>query len=361
MSRRLITRLMMLVVFLLLAEGLAWFILWASSEPAEGFLVSPGDGFHQRMAREFVGTSRGPLAVDPHLGYAPEHAFQVYGAEEGKDVLRIVALGGSTTDPYDEGHWPGFLSEVLEKEGIPARIFNGGVGSYSTNQEVIKLIRDALSLSPHVVISMDGVNDLGLVKSRSPATPMVNPQQEEILEYAVRGPQSVFLPNLARLLGFGRGILQEPHWGQPTETTAQDVWERNVRIMNVVSREFGARYLCVLQPIMGFGSYAPSAEDQRMWEELKDRPWRGGAYHQVLTSYYQAAQTRCRELPYCADLTDIFAGHQDLYENPRHPNPPGYRLIAEAVFQELRARDLVVRSRPEEGAHDETGAGETGG
>lgn len=359
MIRKLGTGVLVVLTLLILVEGVAWVALWVGSKPAEGFLVSRGADFHRQLARGFVGTSRGQLAVDPHLGYALEPAFEVFGVKEKVGALRIVALGGSTTDPHNEGHWPGVLSELLERGGISAKVFNGGVGSYSTNQEVVKLIRDALSLSPDLVVSVDGVNDLGLVKSISAATPMVNNPQEMIARYVVEGSlESVFLPNLVRLFGFGRGILREPHWGRPAKMAAEEVWEKNVRLMNAISAEFGARYLCVLQPIMGFGSYNRSSDEEEMWKESKDRPVASGLpYHEALKGYYQAAQARCGKLPYCADLTEIFAGQTNLYNDPRHPNPDGYRLLAEAVFRELRDRGLLAQPEAEESAST-AGAGE---
>ena len=359
MIRKLGTGIGFALGLLFLVEGVAWLLLSLGSGPASGFLVSRGGEFHRRLAKVFVGTSRGALAVDPHLGYAPEPAFQVFGAGEGEGVLRIVVLGGSTTDPYNQGHWSGALSELLVNEGIPARIYNGGVGSYSTNQEVIKLIRDALALNPHVVISVDGVNDLGLVKSITPFTPMVNHPQQAIMEYVVgSASQSLFLPNLARLLGSGEKILQPPHWGHPNEMKAEEVWEKHLRIMNAVSAEFGIRYMAVLQPIMGFGSYDPSPREEEMWEERKRRPRPDETpYHVVLTRYYEAAQVRCHQIPYCADLTGIYAGKTDLYNDPRHPNPEGYRLLGEAIFKELRDRGLLsptqdVQSDPQGGDAD---------
>ncbi len=343
MIRKLGTGIGFALGLLFLVEGVAWLLLSLGSGPASGFLVSRGGEFHRRLAKVFVGTSRGALAVDPHLGYAAEPAFQVFGAGEGEGVLRIVALGGSTTDPYNQGHWSGALSELLVNEGIPARIYNGGVGSYSTNQEVIKLIRDALALNPHVVISVDGVNDLGLVKSITPFTPMVNHPQQSIMEYVVgSASQSLFLPNLARLLGSGEKILRPPHWGHPNEMKAEEVWEKHLRVMNAVSAEFGIRYMAVLQPIMGFGSYDPSPREEEMWEERKQRLRPDETpYHVALTRYYEAAQVRCHQIPYCADLTGIYAGKTDLYNDPRHPNPEGYRLLGEAIFKELRDRGLL--------------------
>ena len=63
----------------------------------------------------------------------------------------------------------------------------------------------------------------------------MNYPQEAIANYVVESFfEGVFLPNLSRLLGFGRGVLEKPHWGRPAEMTAEEVWERNVRIMNAI-------------------------------------------------------------------------------------------------------------------------------
>lgn len=329
------------------AEGVAWVFVRLGSTDTGGFLVGGGSDFQSRLATRLAGTSRGRITVDPHLGYGLEPAFESYG-REGTESLRIVALGGSTTDPNHPGHWPGALSEILKGEGISARIFNGGVGGYSSSQEVIKLIRDALSLSPHLIISLSGVNDLGFIWSRSPATPTVNPHQDMIFEYLTtpHPVESRLLPNLARLVD---GIWEEPrppHWGYPAQLAPEEQWEKNVRIMQAVAAEFGIRYLCALQPIMGFGGYDPSPEEQPMWAKQRDRLVHGVPYPQALEAYYRDAQERCGRIPYCADLTGIFAGHRDLFRDPRHPNPRGYELIAQALFQELQSGGLLTPAEP---------------
>ena len=111
--------------------------------------------------------------IDPHLSHAhdPESmfalgelpGFAVYGDLNAprEEVIRIVALGGSTTEPSSTQCWPQKLYEELTKRGYSCLVLNGGVAGYSTNQELFKFIRDVMPLNPDIVISLSGVNDLG--------------------------------------------------------------------------------------------------------------------------------------------------------------------------------------------------------
>lgn len=78
--------------------------------------------------------------------------------EEAK--IRIMTLGGSTTDggAYQPiKSWPEYLYHQM-KEHL-AVVFNGGMASYSSREECLKLIRDIEIINPDIVISYSGVND----------------------------------------------------------------------------------------------------------------------------------------------------------------------------------------------------------
>ena len=74
--------------------------------------------------------------IDPILGYSRgENSFEEMIAQGCKtqknDIkkLRILTLGGSTTDPsyYGIKSWPFFLKEILDEKGIPNIVINGGI------------------------------------------------------------------------------------------------------------------------------------------------------------------------------------------------------------------------------------------
>jgi hypothetical protein len=68
------------------------------------------------------------------------------------------------------------LSKLLTADGYSGTIVNGGTGGYSSNQELIKLIRDGLEFKPDIVISYSGINDMG--KYNELPYPMVHPYQD---------------------------------------------------------------------------------------------------------------------------------------------------------------------------------------
>lgn len=136
--------------------------------------------------------------LDPQLGFAPNPnahpllhgtaGFVSYRMGDHVDPLpRIVALGGSTTDPLtgvflgdsdvapdDPANWPRQFAAILESRHREAEVLNGGVAGYSSNQELFKFIRDALPLRPRLVICLNGVNEMGFIHS-VPNHPMIHP------------------------------------------------------------------------------------------------------------------------------------------------------------------------------------------
>ena len=159
--------------------------------------------------------------LDPQLGHAYDPnvlarkledfesftGFVVYGDRTDSSAIRIFALGGSTTDPifslggpstgpgYEEC-WPKILQDLLNDVGIPAVVFNGGVAGYSSNQELLKLVRDVLPLKPDIVLSLSGINDLGFVHSVE-RHPMVHPHLDKTLRTITQPSVPALLPNLA--------------------------------------------------------------------------------------------------------------------------------------------------------------------
>ena len=140
--------------------------------------------------------------LDPQLGFArrnPEasgkwekqyywiNGFAVYGRKEA--ALKhpvILTLGGSTTDGIEFDHsWPEELSKILVEKGINGTVVNGGTGGYSTNQELLKLLRDGLEFKPDIIISYSGVNDRGDYGELP--YPMVHTHQRDTLNFLTSG------------------------------------------------------------------------------------------------------------------------------------------------------------------------------
>jgi lysophospholipase L1-like esterase len=305
--------------------------------------------------------------LDPHLGYShnnimmreknPDYlldGFAVYKNSDSrtaktKKTVKIITLGGSTTDCVYRHNWPKQLCDVFKEKGIGCEIYNGGVAGFSSNQELLKMIRDCLSLKPDIIICMNGVNEVGTSHSVK-NHPMVEPYQQRIFRHIVKSavrPSPIFPNTIALLKSM---LVKEPkvirgmNYGPEVNTTPWDQWKKNITIMNVVAKEFNMEYFCFLQPILGIGDYVPTAEENKMLLE------KGKGYLGIVKDFYDNARPISKELPFCIDITGIFDEKTGMYRDPRHSNKEGYRIIAETVFNELEKCDLFRNWRIK---HDE--------
>ncbi len=306
-----------------------------------------------------VGRTNKMSFLDPHLGYAHDPAwdaaisgeedalpgFVTYKSPGGMKPIRIIALGGSTTDPLNQKNWPRFLSEILGENNIPNIVYNGGVSGYSSNQEFLKLVRDGLPLNPDIVLSLSGINDLGFLHSVQ-EHPMVHPYQTRVLESVLGKPNSTLFPNLMTLIQDlrRRSVPKDRqvlgiNYGPEVGTTPAEQWAKNIRMMRAVANTFSIEYSCFLQPVLGIGEYTMSEKDDGLWESANKS--KGGKYSGMIDSFYDTARKVAEEEKYIHDFTDVFSGMTNLYTDARHPNSKGYIVIAEKIFEEIQNNDIT--------------------
>ena len=294
--------------------------------------------------------------VDPHLGFAHnpnKHpilqgttGFASYGMEgRGSSRLRLIALGGSTTDPltgvyledpqvdfFDPQNWPQSLAGILLESGVKAQVLNGGVAGYSSNQELLKFIRDVIPLMPDVVVCLDGVNDLGFIQSVR-SHPMVHPYQQKLLNGISKPSAAVLLPNTRALVESkftqsGRHI-DGVNMGTEVDISAAAQWEWNCRIMNAIAKEHGIKFAAFLQPILGYGEYNISPKENEMLEE------KGLQYLTLVREFYDEARLVCDRNSFCVDLTNVFEDEANVYLDPRHQNTQGVQILAKMINENL--------------------------
>jgi len=319
-----------------------------------------------------INATRGPKAIspmfakdvysayDPHMGYAHNPAytsfdykslpgFTIYGDGEGKSrTLVVVTLGGSTTDGNVPRIWAQVLQELMAAEGINVQVYNGGVAGYSSSQELLKLIRDVIPLKPDLIISYNGVNDIGLGDALR-KHPMVNNYQESIMDYLTHEQPPVVLPNTMTAIKHLPWFINEKriksavNYGPVVDVSPEKSWYKNVRTMHAVSSEFGIPYLCFLQPALGIGLYdGRSVEEEGMLTNAEGSEAEG--YMILLEEFYREAREDCQSLDYCENLVDVFAGQTGIYIDKMHTNDEGNRIIAQAVFDVLLKRYPSLKS-----------------
>ncbi len=302
--------------------------------------------------------------LDPHLGYThgpnekkvrdldPDQrwldGFLIY-APRTSDFERpvILALGGSTTDGIRVGHsWPEALARIMRANSIPGTVINGGIGGYSTSQELLKLIRDGLEFEPDFVLSYSGINDRG--KHGELPHPMVNSYQRQLLDLQTGAAPSPYLPStMALLKGIaGRGGLDYT-LGLETARTLGQQYRLNIELMHAVCQARGCRFDAFIQPFAFYKS---------RFATLISPEEKGSAYVDAVLALYDEIDSLPATHPYVHDATQILEESDDVYTSDGvHLNAKGDEVVGESMFRFLEPR-LRERTAAAHGSRGSSGA-----
>jgi hypothetical protein len=271
----------------------------------------------------------------------------------------LLLLGGSTTDGFYQhisagDTYPNYLAQLLADDYM---ILNGGVGGYSSLQELYKVIRDAPRISNlHTAVSLNGINETpdyqGSNEIRMFEFPFLtslqanmNTQQTWIDQRLLAGKHRI-LPNLYSLVLF-LGKKKEPvdirvntTLRDPKIIEAADRWLSNITRIHDVLRGQGVRYYVFLQPTMGLEGVQSSPEkdsaDEVLFGLVQD------PYIQEIRSTYAKLSRYCSELSYCFDISDAVPPAGNMYNDPRHHNSNGNQLLAQTIADIIRLQDTLV-------------------
>ena len=294
--------------------------------------------------------------IDPHLGYARRNTlsrvrelqdkyawiegFAVYSKKAPAELDHpvILTLGGSTTDATRGDHsWPEELSKLLSERGISATVVNGGTSGYSTNQELLKLVRDGLEFKPDIIISYSGVNDRG--KYSELPHPMVHRYQRYLLEFLTRSQYSPFFPNTVYLINKILGAKPTRYLGVtlgvPSRRTLGQQYERNLVLMDAIARASGATFYGIIQPNAYVG---PEGEIRT---PRLGKPHSADYVSQLQDLYGQIADLPIRH-PFVHSFLSILEGEGLYKRDGIHATLKGNHLIAEKVL-DLILPDLSTR------------------
>jgi lysophospholipase L1-like esterase len=257
--------------------------------------------------------------------------------------FRVVALGDSCTfgkGVHDSETWPRQLERLLQAELGPVwsvKVANLGVNGYSTSDYLHVFQRDGVRLRPHLVIIGYNVNDFPNVLQRVDQTVY---QNRHNLRARVPSRLRDALGRLA-LFRFARATYYEFNrrrdWRNveqvaskavettPRLATAFDKERRLLQELSDAAASSGARVAIFLFPyesMVYLDAFQPGPI-----ERLRETADELGISFVSLADRYRA---RAREL----DPPRRLFLRGDRY----HPNPEGYRIVAESVMEEIRGR-----------------------
>ncbi len=271
--------------------------------------------------------------------------------------VKIFMFGGSTLWGYgarDEFTIPSLVSRKLASR-LPAApyVVNYGEAGYVTTQEMITLILELQKGNvPDVVVFYDGVNDAWAAFQSGVAG---IPQNEinRVIEFNSRDRLNWQrgLTERVGLFRFARGVMgslgTSPEDGtrrflEPTlATSVVDVYLANVRLVNVLAREYGFRAVFFWQPTI-YSKKVLSPDEER-WRLTGARRSRRGGAAPLFAEEYRAfneafrEKTRTTRVENVYDLSRIFENDsRTIFIDRFHISEQGNDKVAEGIASTLR-------------------------
>jgi len=257
------------------------------------------------------------------LGFSRHYINGIEGFERyGVGKFCVVALGGSTTDPYVSyrNSWPQYLWELLKGTGINATVYNGGFAMYTSKDELLKLIRDVFVLKPDLVISYNGVNDLMFTDRYCEHTRYKRPY--------LNHNQEVFFRQFGNVL-----------YGLQDERTVAESYLDTLKLMKAICNLNNIEYYAFFQPC-----FLPKCgEDLKQhydgYKDFLDDYSVLGSMLRVAADYsyedFYDIKNLISEHEFIFDFSDLIEEAEDLYYDYAHVKAKGNRIIAANIYARL--------------------------
>ncbi len=275
--------------------------------------------------------------IDPLCGWAMSNKSiesMGYETQQNCEVLRskcnfpsvplkIFITGGSTSDiAWQKDNWPIQLQQILSENKINAIIYAGGVGGYSSGQELLKLLRDGLTIEPDIHISYAGANEAG-------DGGYISTYENSFYQTAFRQNfTTAILPSTVYLL---KKLLRLNYSGLQIKQTARmqpyDFWRQNMQVMSAIAAKQKYRFFGILQPVFVMSKIALQ----------KGADIDPGGYGKEYLQYYPKAKVLIAQTDSTLfDFTSIFDTVQgQVYIDDCHIYEPYQRIVALNVFNTL--------------------------
>lgn len=238
-----------------------------------------------------------------------------------EDDYKIAVLGASnsTSGYYYFKSWPELLYE--EYAGKKVTIFNGAVESYTSAQELVKLMRDIVWLKPNLVIVYDGHSD---VVRDDQKNIFEIPYMKTIMEYAV-----------GKVMGEVKTDKYDIFCGVSSSQNTIDVWLKNIEYMHAICQINNIKFLSFMQP-MFFSK--PQINSKR--EKIISKKWLFYFLNnidivKVQKSFRERAEEISRSHDYIFDLTYVL-DDEDVYMDFSHLFEEGNRIIAHEIYEVIK-------------------------
>jgi len=278
------------------------------------------------------------LSYKPFVMYGPDWdlLLSMKGVPQDSDLCRILLIGGSTAQGF-----PGVLLEQELNKVLTAtkfQVLNAGYGGYEARQEVIVASLWGPKAFPHVILSLDGANDLAhRLRVRKPGAFYLNDVYELFLAKPFFAPIYYLLGQSQLYNGIVRFWEKRNLQDAEIYMDAIPLYVDAQHSLNVLAKGLRAKRLMVLQPLSAYKN--PLSEAETAFDLYKYR-------EQQMKTLYEATDDKLRALaakddvPYL-DGRYIYNGNSaTIFTDDVHLTELGYQLLAQQIATKLKTEIL---------------------
>lgn len=269
---------------------------------------------------------QGVQMLDINLAFTREMSgdypgLAVFGTNQRNDY-KIAILGGSTATSgyYRFKSWPEILHEKYCKDNVT--VINGAVESYTSAQELIKLMRDIVCLKPDLVIVYDGNNDV--IRDESHSIFEI-PYMKTIMEHA------------DGKMGINENGSHKLFCGVPPTENAVEAWLHNIEYMHAICEQDKIKFISFMQPMLFTKTVMSSKREEvlkKKWSFLFSK-CSGDKMEQQAIAFRENAPEICLTHDYIYDLSHIF-DNDDVYIDHCHVFEHGNEIIAQEIYKVIK-------------------------
>lgn len=256
------------------------------------------------LASEWMLHFRQEQYYDPLLGFSKAYSYGKIGWKQyGEDEIgriKILVLGNSaSSEEFHPENWVSKVYKKLLRKNIRTTIFNGAYPDDDIVSELLRLLRDGYAMKPQIVISMSGVNNM---------------QSKEA--------ENQF--NEARLIGWAKQLASEGRYscGIECRESPYSFWNRNIKLLNLVSEFYGARFFGFLMPMNATMSHM-GLQEKSMFEAEAN-----------IEGAREFAAAACDGDGYI-NLMRIFEHQEEMFIDTMHYTDKAHEIIADQVCEAI--------------------------
>ena len=375
-----------LVIILFIFEYLSFIIIKSSKDNfTRDFLINdtvvadwniefhPGVGIAHSL-KDFKKNKNANSSISNNILFTQK----TYGM--GANNLKIITLGGSTTDPLGthfsglQGTWPDQLGEELHNPiNRKITIYNAGIGGATSSQESIRLMTLINYLPANYVLSLNGINEIYFLTDSfqdennffASRTILGGLQAGYIIHQGKNYSNSI-IPNIKKSINKFRlflgkrsntyfliSKLKRYNYSDTQKDENYDLdeemklriskaainWKINTTNMSKISEINNSKYFVFLQPTYGLNMRDEELKKLQTVSKFmgKDKIFPTTIANTVDINYlrkinflYSELRKHCDKLDYCIDISNNknLNTNSNLYSDARHLNKLGNKILA---------------------------------